>query len=142
MAVLPCLPRGHRRDFSPKREKSADPYAQSSRPSTSTSFRTVCKGFAAFRTDLAPGRLVGHEALTILIVRRLGGRDGRGILLPDDRDRLAYEGVRQHLLHARDGHDLQAVLHRTRNVRQVLDVLFRDQNLLDSPAQRSEELLL
>src|SRR5271166_2615420 len=42
MAVLPCLPRGHRRDFSPKREKSADPYAQSSRPSTSTSFRTVC----------------------------------------------------------------------------------------------------
>jgi hypothetical protein len=27
MAVLPCLPRGHRRDFSPKREKSADPHA-------------------------------------------------------------------------------------------------------------------
>src|SRR5271165_4579254 len=46
MAVLPCLPRGHRRDFSPKREKSADPYAQSSRPSTSTSFRTVCFGSA------------------------------------------------------------------------------------------------
>ncbi len=42
MAVLSCLPRGHRRDVSPKREKSADPYAQSSRPSTSTSFRTVC----------------------------------------------------------------------------------------------------
>ena len=32
MAVLPCLPRGHRRDFSPKREKSADPHAQSSHP--------------------------------------------------------------------------------------------------------------
>src|SRR5271165_231844 len=47
MAVLPCLPRGHRRDFSPKREKSADPYAQSSRPSTSTSFRTVCKVYTA-----------------------------------------------------------------------------------------------
>src|SRR5271166_5915690 len=46
MAVLPCLPRGHRRDFSPKREKSADPYAQSSRPSTSTSFRTVCLIYA------------------------------------------------------------------------------------------------
>src|SRR5271167_4227847 len=49
MAVLPCLPRGHRRDFSPKREKSADPYAQASRPSTSTIFRTVCVIFGDVR---------------------------------------------------------------------------------------------
>ena len=46
--------RGHRRDVSPKREKSADPYAQSSRPSTSTSFRTVCPSSAPGSGALGP----------------------------------------------------------------------------------------
>ncbi len=36
-----AFPRGHRRNFMPKREKSADPHAQSSRPSTPVEFSHV-----------------------------------------------------------------------------------------------------
>src|SRR5271165_1431528 len=99
MAVLPCLPRGHRRDFSPKREKSAHPYAQSSRPSKSTSFRTVCKN--SVRAD-SGGKAGSFERLSA--VCQLAGLDPKRI-----RPRRLNVGNRRKVVVARGPRSVQAV---------------------------------
>src|SRR5271165_6813941 len=86
MAVLPCLPRGHRRDFSPKRERSADPHAQSSPPSTPSSFRTVCKTTALRARLSQPGAIRGST--------RPADGQNRGLILPTRRGALHFRGDR------------------------------------------------
>ncbi|EAQ13717.1 hypothetical protein RB2654_03349 [Maritimibacter alkaliphilus HTCC2654] len=76
---------------------------------------------------------------------RLGGCGGRsflGRLVPFDRFRFGHERLFQHVAHMGDRNDLEPFLHVVRNVGQILDVLFGDEDRLDPAAQGREQLFL
>src|SRR5262249_22659792 len=78
--------------------------------------------------------------------RRLGAHRGFGrlslLLVPFDRLGLARERARQHLVHARDRNDVEALFDALADLDEVLGVLFRDQHRLHAAARGREQLLL
>ena len=61
---------------------------------------------------------------------------------PFDRLHRLGQRPREHLVDMADRDDLQRLLHRRRNLGQVLLVLGRDQHRGDAAAQRREQFLL
>src|SRR5262249_9012224 len=86
------------------------------------------------------------ECRGIRLHRRLGGDRSFGrlglLLVPFDRLGLARERAREHLVHARDRNDVEALLDALADLDQILGVLFRDQHRLHAAARGREQLLL
>src|SRR5262249_33807028 len=73
---------------------------------------------------VAPARSVRGKRRGVCLHRRLGGDRGFGrlglLLVPFDRLGLARERAREHLVHARDGHDVEAFLDAVADLNQIL----------------------
>src|SRR5690606_18642747 len=86
-------------------------------------------------------RSVRDDAADLFLPLARGDRRDVLVFVPLDRHERAHEGMLQHLVDRRGRHDLQVLLDVVRDVREVLLVVLRDQDLADAAAERRQELL-